>query len=49
MGFKLYMIMLGMLLAGSANTILTKWQNCLPGVEEYIKGKPVVPDLAPAR
>lgn len=42
-GFKLYMVMLGMLLAGSANTILTKWQNCLPGVPgEDARGKPMV-------
>jgi len=26
-GAKLYAIMLGMLLAGTANTLLTKWQN----------------------
>ena len=30
-GVRLYMIMLGMLLAGTANTILTKWQNNLEG------------------
>lgn len=24
-GFPLYMVMLGMLIAGTANTILTKW------------------------
>lgn len=26
-GFKLYMIMVGMLIAGTLNTLLTKWQN----------------------
>ena len=35
-GLKLYMIMLGMLLAGTANTILTKWQNSLVGVDEPV-------------
>jgi hypothetical protein len=42
-GAKLYAIMAGMLIAGTANTLLTKWQNgqigeklplgCTPGLE----------------
>jgi hypothetical protein len=32
-GPKLYAIMAGMLLAGTANTLLTKWQNQSVGVE----------------
>ena len=41
-GVKLYMVMLGMLIAGTANTILTKWQNCLPGVPGIAyDGKPM--------
>ena len=31
-GPKLYAIMAGMLLAGTANTLLTKWQNQSVGV-----------------
>ena len=37
MGTPLYLVMLGMLIAGTANTVLTKWQNCLPGVVEVGK------------
>jgi cytochrome b561 len=32
-GMRLYSIMFGMLIAGTANTILTKWQNSLVGVK----------------
>lgn len=31
-GMRLYSVMLGMLIAGTANTILTKWQNSLVGL-----------------
>jgi hypothetical protein len=31
-GAPLYLVMLGMLIAGTANTVLTKWQNCEKGV-----------------
>lgn len=41
-GLPLYLIMLGMLIAGTANTVLTKWQNCLKGIPgiDY-KGDPM--------
>jgi hypothetical protein len=32
-GAKLYAIMVGMLICGTANTLLTKWQNGQVGVE----------------
>lgn len=32
-GTKLYLVMVGMLIAGTANTLLTKWQNGEIGVE----------------
>jgi hypothetical protein len=35
-GVKLYMIMVGMLIAGTLNTLLTKWQNNEIGVKEYV-------------
>lgn len=35
-GLPLYLLMLGMLLAGTANTVLTKWQNSLVGVREFM-------------
>lgn len=43
-GAKLYAIMLGMLLAGTANTLLTKWQNGQVGLKlpvGCIPGKPL--------
>lgn len=33
-GIRLYMIMLGMLISGTANTILMKLQNQTPGVDQ---------------
>lgn len=33
-GVKLYMIMVGMLIAGTLNTLLTKWQNNEVGVPD---------------
>ena len=33
-GFPLYMIMVGMLIAGTLNTLLTKWQNNEVGVPD---------------
>ena len=39
-GVRLYMIMVGMLLAGTLNTLLTKWQNNEIGVKEIVLFNP---------
>jgi len=36
-GIKLYGIMIGMLLAGTLNTLLTKWQNDSVGVPNHMQ------------
>ena len=41
-GLRLYMIMLGMLISGTANTILMKLQNQTPGVDGVIFNHPYV-------
>ena len=35
-GVKLYMVMVGMLVTGTLNTILTKWQNGEVGVPDVV-------------
>ena len=39
-GIKLYSIMVGMLIAGTLNTLLTKWQNNEVGVKKFVEFGP---------